>query len=152
MSRLRRLAASCSLALALVGCGKPPPPPPAPPPAPMSATAATTAAASTTVPADQPIVVTDEARAMALRGEFPPGPEVNLLMGKCAICHSTQYLAMQRLKPAQWEKTLKKMKGWGAPIDDAEAAQLQRYLGAYFTPELPPPSLAVVAPPVGAVP
>jgi hypothetical protein len=73
-------------------------------------------------------------------------------MAKCAICHSTQYLTMQRLKPAQWEKTLKKMKGWGAPIDDAETAQLQRYLGAYFTPDLQPATLAVVGPPAGAVP
>jgi hypothetical protein len=145
MTHLHRPVAALVLSLACGGGGVAcdgPTPTTATPPAPTTAT--TTAAA--------PIVVTDEARAKAQRGEFPTGPEVNLLMGKCAIGHTTQYLTTQRLKPVQREKTLKKMKGWGAPIDDAEAAQLQRSLGAYFTPELAPPRLAVVAPPVGAVP
>jgi hypothetical protein len=96
-------------------------------------------------------VVTDEARAQAQRGELPPGPEVDVIAAKCAICHTTQYLTMQRLTPPQWEKTLKKMKGWGAPINEVELAQLQRYLGAYFTPALPAPAVVVVAAPPGSM-
>jgi hypothetical protein len=142
-------AGVCTVVCAAACADRAPPPPPPP-----SASAKTTTVGlpGTSVASSAPLVVTEEARAQALRGEFPAGPEVDVLLGRCAICHSTQYLTMQRLTPAQWEKTLKKMKGWGAPIDDAEIAALQRYLGAYFTPALPAPALAVVAPPDGAVP
>ena len=122
--------------------------PTTPPTTPPTTTTAPTAP-TTTLP---PLVVTAEARAQAQRGELPPGPEVDVVRSKCAICHSTQYLTMQRLTPSQWERTLKKMKGWGAPVDDVEVARLQRYLGAYFTPDLGAPVVAVVAPPAGAAP
>jgi len=89
---------------------------------------------------------------MALRGEFPPGPELNVFAAKCAICHSTQYIAQQRLTAGQWEKTVKKMKGWGAPIDDAEVALLTRYFTVHFPVDLGPPQYALVAPPAGALP
>jgi hypothetical protein len=125
--------------------------PTTPPTTPPTTTTAPTAP-TTTLPSLPPLVVTAEARAQAQRGELPPGPEVDVVMGKCAICHSTQYLTMQRLTPSQWEKTLKKMKGWGAPVDDVEVARLQRYLGAYFTPDLGDPVVVVVAPPAGAAP
>lgn len=91
-------------------------------------------------------------RAMALRGEFPPGPELNVFAAKCAICHSTQYIAQQRLTAGQWEKTIKKMKGWGAPIDDDEATLLARYFSVHFPVDLGPPQYALVVPPPGAVP
>jgi len=96
-------------------------------------------------------VVTPAHVAMASRGEFPPDPAVDLVHGRCAICHSTQYLTSQRLTPAQWEKTLKKMRGWGAPLDDAEQARLQAYLAAYFTPSLPPPPSVATRAPVAAL-
>ena len=89
---------------------------------------------------------------MALRGEFPPGPELNVFAAKCAICHSTQYIAQQRLTAGQWEKTIKKMKGWGAPIDDDEATLLARYFSVHFPVDLGPPQYALVVPPPGAVP
>ncbi len=89
---------------------------------------------------------------MALRGEFPPGPELNVFAAKCAICHSTQYIAQQRLTAAQWEKTVKKMKGWGAPIDDDEVALLTRYFTVHFPVDLGPPQYALVVPPPGALP
>ena len=84
---------------------------------------------------------------MAQRGELPPGAAVALLQAKCAICHSTEYLTMQRLTPSQWEKTLKKMRGWGAPIDDVEQQTLQAYLATFFTPALGAPPVRVVTPP-----
>ena len=124
-----------------------------PPPAPPTATPPTTTTTAATPPtATPPPTSTPETQAQALRGEFPPGPEVNTLTAKCAICHSTQYLTQQRLTAAQWEKTVKKMKGWGAPIDDAEQASLARYFATHFPVTLGPPQLALVAPPAGALP
>jgi hypothetical protein len=87
---------------------------------------------------------------MALKGEFPPGPEVTMFMGKCAICHQTSYLTQQRLTPAQWEKTIKKMKGWGAPVTDDEVTALTAYFATHFPVDLAPPMLAIVASPPGA--
>jgi cytochrome c5 len=120
-----------------VACSDPTPPPPpvpvaAPPPAP-------------TTP-----VSTEATQAMALQGQFPPGPELNMFMGKCAICHATSYIAQQRLTPAQWEKTIKKMKGWGAPVTDDEVTALTAYFSTHFPVDLAPPALAVVSPPPGA--
>jgi hypothetical protein len=89
-------------------------------------------------------------QAMALRGEFPPGPELTIFMGKCAICHSTSYIAQQRLTKAQWEKTIKKMQGWGAPVTDDEIGALTAYFSTHFSVDLQPPTVAVVAAPTGA--
>jgi hypothetical protein len=114
----------------------PQPAPSLPPPAPASPT---------------PPVSTPETQAMALRGEFPPGPEVNVFMGKCAICHATSYMTQQRLTPAQWEKTIKKMMGWGAPVTDDEVTALTTYFSTHFPVDLPAPVLAVVAAPPGAI-
>jgi hypothetical protein len=126
-----------SAAFALAACPTPGqravPPPPPPPPAPLP-----------------PPVSTAETQAMALKGEFPPGPELHMFIGKCAMCHTTSYIAQQRLTPGQWEKTLKKMKGWGAPVTDDEVTALTAYFSTHFPVDLPAPQYAVVAPPAGA--
>jgi hypothetical protein len=103
-------------------------------------------------PAPPPPTSNEVTRALAVLGQFPPGPELNVFAAKCAICHSTQYIAQQRLTAAQWEKTVKKMKGWGAPIDDDEATMLARYFSVHFPVDLGPPPIALVVPPPGALP
>lgn len=102
-------------------------------------------------PPSLPPESTADTQAMALKGAFPPGPEVDLFMGRCAICHSTSYLTQQRLTPAQWEKTIKKMQGWGAPVSDDEVTALTAYFSTHFPVDLPAPQYAVVAPPPGAI-
>ena len=122
-------------------------------PATTSTTPPHIATPAPTAPPPPPTTTSNEVtRAMALRGEFPPGPELNVFAAKCAICHSTQYIAQQRLTAGQWEKTIKKMKGWGAPIDDDEATLLARYFSVHFPVDLGPPQYALVVPPPGAVP
>jgi hypothetical protein len=120
-------------------------------PSTTSTTAPHIAALPPTAPPPPP-TSNEVTRAMALRGEFPPGPELNVFAAKCAICHSTQYIAQQRLTVGQWEKTIKKMKGWGAPINDDEATLLARYFSVHFPVDLGAPQYALVPPPPGAVP
>lgn len=142
MSRSLPLALGLALTAVVVttACSDPPPPP---------APTVTITAATPPPPPAVP-VSTDETKALALKGQFPPGPELNVFMAKCGICHSTSYISQQRLTPAQWEKTIVKMKGWGAPITDDEVAPLTAYFSTHFPVGFGAPQLAIVAPPAGA--
>jgi hypothetical protein len=55
----------------------------------------------------------------------------------CSLCHSTRYITMQPpLPPATWEAEVTKMrKMLGAPIPDASAALIIKYLQTHYTPE-----------------
>lgn len=55
----------------------------------------------------------------------------------CALCHSTRYITMQPpLAAATWEAEVTKMrKTFGAPIPDASAALITKYLESHYTPE-----------------
>ena len=55
----------------------------------------------------------------------------------CSLCHSTRYITMQAPLPAAtWETEVGKMrKMFGAPIPDAPAAVIVKYLQAHYTPE-----------------
>lgn len=55
----------------------------------------------------------------------------------CNLCHSTRYITMQPPLPAAtWEAEVTKMrKTFGAPIPDASAALIIKYLQAHYTPD-----------------
>jgi hypothetical protein len=55
----------------------------------------------------------------------------------CNLCHSTRYITMQPPLPAAtWETEVTKMrKTFGAPIPDASAALILKYLQTHYTPE-----------------
>jgi hypothetical protein len=55
----------------------------------------------------------------------------------CSLCHSTRYITMQPPLPAAtWEAEVSKMrKTLGAPIPDASAALIVKYLQSHYTPE-----------------
>jgi hypothetical protein len=55
----------------------------------------------------------------------------------CNLCHSTRYITMQPPLPAAtWEAEVTKMrKTLGAPIPDASAALIIKYLQTHYTPE-----------------
>ncbi len=91
--------------------------------------------------------------AALVAGQLPDGAGKIILQSKCAICHGTDYVVQQRLKPAQWEAEVAKMRKFGAPLSDDEAKTLSEYLGATWTIDLPartPPR--PVRAPRGAVP
>lgn len=118
-------------------------------PAPVvSRVASPVAAAPVAAPAVVPVPVSEEA---LLTGTLPVGPERDLALSRCAICHSEQYLSQQRLTPAQWKKTVDKMRGWGAPLSDDEAAALAVWLARHYPPELAERRSLVTPAPPGAV-
>ena len=73
--------------------------------------------------------------ALALRAE-------GLIIARCAVCHSADLIAQQRLPRARWEATVGKMEHWGAEISKDETDLLVRYLSERYHPgasdRLPP--------------
>jgi cytochrome c oxidase cbb3-type subunit 3 len=60
-----------------------------------------------------------------------------LLLSRCAVCHSTDLVAQQRLDRGRWEATIDKMAHWGAEVSKEEAVMLADYLSARYHPDLP---------------
>jgi len=92
------------------------------------------------------------AQAALLEGKLPDDPARSVLQAKCLICHTGEYVTLQRLTPAQWQKTVEKMRKFGAPLTDEEVKSLSSYLGKYWTVDLPERLPRPVAPPQGALP
>jgi hypothetical protein len=65
---------------------------------------------------------------------FKPGPGVATAQQYCTICHSSAYVAIQpAMTAAQWSAEVTKMQhAYGAPIPDAAAAIIVRYLAAEY--------------------
>lgn len=60
-----------------------------------------------------------------------------LIVARCAVCHSPDLVAQQRLPRDRWQATVEKMKHWGAEISSDEADLLVRYLSARYHPGVP---------------
>ncbi len=58
----------------------------------------------------------------------------------CQMCHSIDLVQSQRLGRAAWEKELKKMIGWGAPVPPEDVAGAVAVLAEQFGVEQPPPA------------
>jgi sulfite dehydrogenase (cytochrome) subunit B len=64
-----------------------------------------------------------------------PGPDVNLVAAACGVCHTTRYIPMNAtfLTPDGWAAEVTKMrKAYGAPLDDATAATVVKYLSETY--------------------
>jgi cytochrome c5 len=68
----------------------------------------------------------------AMQPELPAGPGRDTVAATCVICHSTRYITMQpAFSRAAWTAEVDKMrKTFGAPLTDAQAAQVVDYLVA----------------------
>jgi sulfite dehydrogenase (cytochrome) subunit B len=69
--------------------------------------------------------------------EFKPGPNVDVVKGNCAACHSADYIQTQprgeKFKRDFWQAEVTKMiKVYGAPIDDADVPKIIDYLAATY--------------------
>jgi mono/diheme cytochrome c family protein len=74
---------------------------------------------------------------------LPPGAGKSLMERRCATCHALGLILQQHLSPEAWQSEVKKMRGWGAFLDDDEAATVTAYLASTFGRDAPPfePSL-----------
>lgn len=64
-----------------------------------------------------------------------PGPGEDVTSAHCNACHTSDYIIMNStfLTLDQWKAEVTKMRtAFGAPIDDATAAQIVAYLAAHY--------------------
>lgn len=64
------------------------------------------------------------------RPEFKAGPNKEVAMTNCVLCHSWDYVTMQpSLPPATWKAVVTKMRvTFGAPLTDAQIEKIAEYL------------------------
>lgn len=75
------------------------------------------------------------ARADEASVQLRDAPDVALVVSKCSICHSVDYIQMNApfMKRAGWEAEVRKMvKVMGAPIDEVEVARVVDYLTTQY--------------------
>ncbi|MCI0371465.1 MAG: hypothetical protein L0214_08810 [candidate division NC10 bacterium] len=76
--------------------------------------------------------------AFPATGPLPPGKDVDLVTGRCIICHGLELVAQQRQGRGGWTEIVDRMITWGAPITPDERQMiieyLIRYLGQSQTP------------------
>jgi sulfite dehydrogenase (cytochrome) subunit B len=65
-----------------------------------------------------------------------PGAGMEQAQTQCRQCHSLDYITMQpRVGAAQWQGVVTKMRTvFGAPISDADAEAIARYLATHYGP------------------
>ena len=73
--------------------------------------------------------------AWAESGVLAPGAGQDTVAASCGSCHTTDYIRMNApfLSPDGWKAEVTKMRtAFGAPIDDAVAAEITQYLIAQY--------------------
>ncbi len=75
--------------------------------------------------------------------DIPPGPNRDLVYGKCRTCHDLQYLVESAGVPrSTWSELLDSMKQYGLEIPKDERAKILDYLATYLGPNPPPKTAA----------
>ena len=77
------------------------------------------------------------ARADEQPVELKPGPGLDIVQNECSVCHSLDYISMNSpfLSAEAWKAEIAKMRGgYGAPIDDADAETILKYLSTHYGP------------------
>lgn len=69
-----------------------------------------------------------------------------MIVDDCLSCHTEQMLAQQRLTPRQWASEVKKMQGWGAPVEPENIEPLAAYLAAKYSTETAPERVPTISP------
>jgi sulfite oxidase len=64
--------------------------------------------------------------------ETPPEPDG--YKAACFLCHDDHMMRQQRLTPAQWDREVTKMTGWGAVVKPEQRNGLLDYLSARYKP------------------
>ena len=67
------------------------------------------------------------------------GPGATLTENKCRICHELEHIKRAQLSPGEWGDNIKNMRERGAPLTDAEAQIIHKYLSTYYNRDKPAP-------------
>lgn len=59
---------------------------------------------------------------------LPPGKNVELVVGRCIICHSLETVAQQRQDLVGWQAIVDRMVSYGMPISPEEKRAILDYL------------------------
>jgi len=59
---------------------------------------------------------------------LPPGKNLELVAGRCIICHSLETVAQQRQDRAGWQAIVDRMVSYGMPISPEEKRAILDYL------------------------
>ena len=59
---------------------------------------------------------------------LPPGEHLELVIGRCIICHGLELVAQQRLSRAAWEVVVDRMASYGMPMAPEEREWILAYL------------------------
>jgi len=59
---------------------------------------------------------------------LPPGKNLELVAGRCIICHSLETVAQQRQDLAGWQSIVDRMVSYGMPISPEEQRAILDYL------------------------
>ena len=73
-------------------------------------------------------------RMRVYANDLPAGAGHDIGERACLICHGATLITQQRKDAAAWAKTIGTMRGWGAPLDSAEAEVLRGWLVAEYGP------------------
>ncbi len=73
-------------------------------------------------------------RSAAQSNPLPPGKNLEVVSGRCIICHSLEMVAQQRQDRAGWETILDRMISYGAPIPPEDKPMILEYLATYLGP------------------
>ena len=68
-----------------------------------------------------------------------------LVANNCLSCHTDEMVAQQRLTAKQWDKVVKKMHGWGAPVEPENVDPLVAYLAATYGPSAGPYNVPTIS-------
>ncbi len=84
----------------------------------------------------------DWAETSVAPGTLPPGKEYDILSASCQTCHSLGMILQQRSTAKVWAAQITLMQSFGAPVTNAQKAELVPYLARYLGPQVPRASAA----------
>jgi mono/diheme cytochrome c family protein len=98
---------------------------------PVPAATASSAGSASAAPSAAPVVAEAVGRS--------------LVENNCLGCHAADMIAQQRLTAKQWANVVKKMHGWGAPVEPENIDPLIAYLAAHQGPSAAPYTPATIS-------
>ncbi len=67
-------------------------------------------------------------------GPLPAGWHVDIVAGRCIICHSLELVAQQRQSRAGWQIIVDRMDTYGVPIPPEDKKVIMDYLSEHLGP------------------